>query len=72
MKSISNLVNKYKNISAPVKASLWYTVGSVINKGISLFLTPIFTRILTTAQYGAFSIFQSWVNILIIFTSLYF
>lgn len=70
MKSISNLVNKYKNISAPVKASLWYTVGSVINKGIALFLTPIFTRILTTAQYGAFSIFQSWVNILIIFTSL--
>lgn len=70
MASIKNLMNKYKNISAPVKASLWYTVGSVINKGIALFLTPVFTRILTSEQYGSFAVFQSWVNILIIFTSL--
>lgn len=70
MSSVKKALIKYKNLAAPVKASLWYTVGSVINKGIALFLTPVFTRILTTAQYGAFSISQSWVSILIIFTSL--
>ena len=61
---------KYNNMSLPVKAALWYTLCNVINKGIALVSTPIFTRILTEEQYGTFAIFQSWFSILIIFTSL--
>lgn len=64
------LLEKYRNISAPVKASIWYTFSSVLIKGIALLSTPVFTRILSEEQYGAYSIFQSWFNILIIFTSL--
>ncbi len=70
MLKISALLNKYKAISEPVKASLWYTVCNVLNKGIALLSTPIFTRILTEEQYGTFSIFYSWYNIIYIFTSL--
>lgn len=64
------LINKYKEMSVPMKAAFWYTICNFINKGISLLSTPIFTRIMTEEQYGTFSIFQSWFNILIIFTSL--
>lgn len=70
MLKISALLNKYKAISEPVKASLWYTVCNVLNKGIALLSTPIFTRLLTEEQYGTFSIFYSWYNIIYIFTSL--
>ena len=67
---IKKIKNKYKNLSLPVKAALWYTICNFMNKGIALLTTPIFTRILTEEQYGTFAIFQSWFNILIIFTSL--
>ena len=43
---------------------------NIVNKGIALLSTPIFTRILTENQYGTFSIFQSWYSIIIVFTSL--
>lgn len=68
--NIKKVIDKYNGISKPVKAALWYTICNFINKGIALLSTPIFTRILTEEQYGTFSIFQSWFNILIIFTSL--
>lgn len=66
----SKLVEKYRKLSLPVKASLWYTICNIINKGIALLSTPIFTRVMSEEQYGQFAIFQSWVSILIIFTSL--
>lgn len=68
--NITTIKEKYKAISLPVKASLWYTICNVINKGLALLSTPIFTRIMTEEQYGTFSVFQSWYSILIIFTSL--
>ena len=67
---MNKIIEKYKQLSLPVKASLWYMVCNVINKGIALLTTPIFTRIMTEEQYGTFSVFQSWFSILIIFTSL--
>ncbi len=60
----------YRNLAEPVKASLWYTVCNVLNKGLALLATPIFTRIMTEEQYGSFAIFQSWYSIILIFTSL--
>ena len=68
--AIRQLKQKYASLSQPVRAGLWYTVCNVLNKGISLLSTPIFTRIMTEEQYGTFAIFQSWYNILLIFTSL--
>lgn len=67
---MDKLVLKYRSLSEPVKASLWYTICNVINKGIALLSTPIFTRVLTQEQYGIFAIFQSWYSIILIFTSL--
>lgn len=67
---LNKLLNKYNNMSVPLKASLWYTVSNILVKGVSLLSTPIFTRVMTQAEYGTFTLFQSWYNIIIIFTSL--
>ena len=67
---MKTILKKYAGLSLPVKASLWYTICSIANKGMALLSTPIFTRVMSEEQYGQFSIFQSWVSILIIFTSL--
>lgn len=67
---VRRLVLKYDNLSAPVKASLWFTICNIAQKGIALICTPIFTRILTTQQYGVYTIYQSWYQILTIFATL--
>ena len=67
---MNTLLKKYHEISAPVKASIWFTICSVLQKGISLITIPIFTRILSTEQYGTFSIYNSWYSIIGIFATL--
>ncbi len=69
-KIISKVINKYKGLSAPVKASLWFAVCSFFQKGISFITTPIFTRLLTTEQYGVFSVYNSWYSIISIIATL--
>lgn len=46
------------------KASLFYLVGNLFNKGISFLTVPIFTRILSTSDYGIVNTYYSWVSIL--------
>lgn len=67
---IKELIGGYKTLPLPVKASVWYTFSNVLVKGISLLSTPIFTRVMSPSEYGTFALFQSWFNIIIIFTSL--
>lgn len=55
---------KYNNLPVQMKASLWFLICSFMQKGISTITTPIFTRILTTAEYGQFSVFSSWMQII--------
>lgn len=67
---LSRLIQKYKSIPAAAKVSLWFAACSVIQKGISLITVPLFTRLLTTDQYGEFSVFQSWYQVISIFATL--
>lgn len=67
---VTSLKSKYSNAPTPVKASLWFVVCNILQNGISLISTPIFTRILTTEQYGVYSVYQSWYNIIAIFATL--
>lgn len=52
------------------KATVWYTVSNILLKGLSLFTAPIFTRLLSTADYGIASNFNTWTSILSCFTGL--
>lgn len=62
--------DKYKSIPIAVRASVWYTVCSILQKGVILLATPIFTRIMSTAQYGIYAVYQSWYAILLILGTL--
>lgn len=53
-----------------VKSAAWYTASNVIAKAITLLITPVFTRLLTKAEYGEYTNFISWQNILITIFSL--
>ena len=67
---IRMLLQKYKDINRSVKASLWILICTFLQRGISFITTPIFTRLLTTAEYGAYSSFSSWQDILSVFITL--
>lgn len=67
---ISRLLNRYKNISPQIKASFWFLICSFVQKGISVITTPIFTRLLMPAEYGMFSVFTSWLNIVTVIVTL--
>lgn len=64
------LWGKYKQLPIPVKASLWFMACSVLQKGMSLITTPIFTRVMTTEQFGEFTMYTSWSAIVAIFITL--
>lgn len=53
-------------MSVVTKAALWFTFATVLQKGISFFTVPIFTRIMSTEQYGIFSVYLSWISVLTI------
>ncbi|MGN1026689.1 MAG: lipopolysaccharide biosynthesis protein, partial [Faecousia sp.] len=44
---------------------------SFLQKGISMLSTPIFTRLLTTSEYGKYSVFNTWLGILSIIIALH-
>lgn len=67
---MKKLILKYKSLPVQVKASFWFLICSFLQKGISMITTPIFTRLLSTAEYGEFNVFNSWYGIAFIFVSL--
>ncbi len=67
---MNKYIQKYKNMPVSAKAAVWYTVCNILQKGIAFIVVPIYTRMLTTAEYGSYTVFQSWKDILIIFTTL--
>lgn len=68
--SSNSIINKYKNMPKSVKASMAFAICNIIQKGISVITVPIFTRLLSTEEYGNFTIYSSWLGIIQIFATL--
>ena len=60
---MTSIKQKLKKIPKPLIASLVYMVIVFFQSGINLITTPIFSRILSTADYGITSTYASWYNI---------
>ena len=54
------------------KIAIWYTISSIFVRGMAFISTPIFTRLLSKAEFGAFSNFTSWESILAVIVTLDF
>ncbi len=63
-------LRKYNELDKHIKASLWYTICNFFQKGVSFLVIPLYVRLLSTEEYGKWSVFQSWAGLLIIFASL--
>lgn len=63
-------ISKYKELPVQVKASFWFLMTSFLQKGISTITTPIFTRVMTTADYGSYNVFNSWMSIITILVTM--
>lgn len=50
-------------VPVAVKASTALFIANLISKGISYLTTPIYTRVLTTEEFGTVSIFQTWYQV---------
>lgn len=61
---------KNNTTGVALKAGMWYVVSSVMVKAVSVITTPIFTRILTTDEYGYVSTFTTWYSLLLVICSL--
>jgi len=62
--------DRYRAASPAVRAALWFTVAAMLTKGVATLTTPIFTRIMSTDQFGVYSVYRSWLEILGIVTTL--
>ena len=69
-KQIDNVLKLYRDLSLPLKVSIWFFGCSLLQKGLLFITTPIFTRILSTEDYGTISVFSSWENVISIFATL--
>lgn len=63
-------VNKYRAMPVQAKASFWFLICAFLQRGISAITTPIFTRLMTTFEYGQYSVFTSWMSIAACFITL--
>lgn len=63
-------IERYKVLPVQLKASFWYLVCLFLQRAISTLTTPIFTRLLSTSEYGQLSVFNSWYGIAIVIVPL--
>ena len=68
--ALFGLMRRFREASPAVKASMAYMICTFLQKGVSLLTTPIFTRLLTTEQYGYYSVYHSWLAVIKIFSTL--
>ena len=67
---INTIKEKWNEIPLTVKVSTSYAICSILQKCLSFITLPLFTRLLTTEQYGQYTIYSSWQGILMIFLTI--
>lgn len=62
--------NESENGNKVIKSGLWYTIANVSIRAVAIVTTPIYTGMLSTADYGRANTFNSWIDIFNVFTCL--
>lgn len=68
--NFGNLISKYKNSTITFKATVWYTLCNILQKLSAFLLIPFLTRMLSTDDYGIYTVFLSWLDIFEIFATM--
>ena len=60
---MSVIIKKSRRLTLPARASVWYTLTSALERGVSFIFTPIFTRVLTPEEYGLYPLYVSFMSL---------
>lgn len=67
---LKKLKQTFTAMPIEVRSSVAYVACNIIQRCLSFLTMPLFTRILTTEQYGQYTVYSSWSSILMIFLTL--
>lgn len=56
-------IKKEKMGKSAVKAGLWYTIGNIALKGCAFLTLPVFTRLLSTSDFGVYNAYIAYEQI---------
>lgn len=62
----NSLIAKYKKLSVQTRASIWFVLCNFILKALNFLNAPVFTRLLSTDQYGIVATFTTYQQIMLI------
>lgn len=65
-----NIRKRYRELSPAVRTSIWFTLCNFLQRGTAFITVPVFTRLLTTDEYGICNIYFAWFDVFVMFTSL--
>ena len=58
-----SIVKRLRSLPQGAKASAAFFLSSVVTTGIAYLTTPIYTRLLTTEEYGQTAVFLTWLQV---------
>ena len=64
------MANDKDNGNTVVKSGIWYTIANVSIRAVAIITTPIYTGMLTTADYGKANTYNSWIDVFNVFACL--
>lgn len=53
-----------------MKASLCFIVCNIVQRGITVITTPVFTRLMPPDEYGIVTLYQTWLNVVLVLVTL--
>lgn len=65
-----NLRKRYNEMSEAAKTSFWFMICNFLQRGTAFITVPVFTRLLSTEEYGLCNIYFAWFEIFLLFSSL--
>ncbi len=63
-------LTNFKNIPIEAKATIAYAICGILQNCLGFITVPLFARIMTTEQFGQYTVYASWSAILVIFITL--
>lgn len=64
------IFDKYRKLPTQVKATIWFVACQAVQSGCKFLSMPFLVRLLTSEQYGIYSVFLSWLQIITLFATL--
>ena len=57
-------VKKKGALRLPARAGIWSIISGLVSRGVGVVGTPIFTRLLTPAEYGVYPLYTTWLSLI--------